>query len=346
MSRYATRDLEHVRGPMSSRLLIEVGRERGAAPERLLAGTGLSVEALRSDDSRVSGHQELRIAENLVRELEDTVGVGIEAGRRMTTGDLGIWAFALLSSQTYGKALHIGLRYMQLTPAFVRARRDDTDSETLVTLHDEHLPTAARDLLAERDLAATAGLLRTLSGRAPGLTLETRFSGLRVRKLKELYGDVEILSDQPAHRMRIPAHLIALPLPLADATTRAICERECERLLESQPHRTPLAAIVRSRLVRTPSDMPSFEDIAAELHMSSRSLRRRLADEGSTYRSLREEVATALAIELLSVVGLTVGEVADRLGYRDQTSFAHAFTRWTGTPPSTHRRGAPHSPLR
>jgi len=78
------------------------------------------------------------------------------------------------------------------------------------------------------------------------------------------------------------------------------------------------------------------------MHCSTRTLRRRLADEGTSYRVLREEVSAMLALELLQTVGLSVGQVASRLGYSDPVSFTHAFTRWTGTSPSALRGSGTH----
>jgi len=72
--------------------------------------------------------------------------------------------------------------------------------------------------------------------------------------------------------------------------------------------------------------------------MSTRTLRRQLAAEGTSYRELRNDVGKALAIELLEVVGLSVTEVARRLGYSDAAAFSHAFHRWTGRAASDFRR--------
>jgi AraC-like DNA-binding protein len=67
-------------------------------------------------------------------------------------------------------------------------------------------------------------------------------------------------------------------------------------------------------------------------------LRRHLDREGTSYRSLFDEVRDTLAVEMLGAAGLTVAEVATRLGYAEPASFTHAFTRWRGTPPSHYRR--------
>ncbi|SIM66750.1 transcriptional regulator [Mycobacteroides abscessus subsp. abscessus] len=73
--------------------------------------------------------------------------------------------------------------------------------------------------------------------------------------------------------------------------------------------------------------------VAASLHIGERTLHRRLAREGTSYRALLDEVRETLARELLRN-GLSVREVSDRLGYSEPAAFTHAYTRWRGMPPS------------
>ena len=91
---------------------------------------------------------------------------------------------------------------------------------------------------------------------------------------------------------------------------------------------------MRDRLLRTPGRIPDMEDIAAEMHMTSRTLRRHLTAEGATFRTLLEEVRSTLAEALMTSASLTHGEIAQRLGYADVTTFIEAFRRWKGMPPA------------
>ena len=68
--------------------------------------------------------------------------------------------------------------------------------------------------------------------------------------------------------------------------------------------------------------------------MSSRTLRRHLLAEGVSYRLLSDEVRMTLAEELLKVQGLTLEEIAIRVGYSEVSNFLHAFKRCKQQPPS------------
>src|SRR5207244_1884592 len=112
----------------------------------------------------------------------------------------------------------------------------------------------------------------------------------------------------------------------------------CRDLLEHRRRRHGTAASVRARLLRNPADVPSMQAVAHELHVDPRTLRRHLETEGTSFRALVTEVRETLAVELLSNTGLTVDEVATRLGYSETAGFTHAFKRWRGIPPSQCRR--------
>lgn len=67
-------------------------------------------------------------------------------------------------------------------------------------------------------------------------------------------------------------------------------------------------------------------------------LRRRLDDEGSSYRLLLDEVRQALAEELLATGAIRLEEIAERLGYGEVSNFIHAFRRWKGMTPRQYRQ--------
>ncbi|EPZ84742.1 DNA-binding helix-turn-helix protein [Burkholderia cenocepacia K56-2Valvano] len=72
--------------------------------------------------------------------------------------------------------------------------------------------------------------------------------------------------------------------------------------------------------------------------MTSRTLRRKLEAEGTSYSELLTSVRKALAIDYLSTTTLSTEDIALTLGFSDAVGFRHAFKRWTGTTPSDVRR--------
>ncbi len=87
-----------------------------------------------------------------------------------------------------------------------------------------------------------------------------------------------------------------------------------------------------------PSGEPRQDEVAARLNMSLRSLQRRLAEEGSSYREVLNQTRHQLALAHLASAELSVGEIAFLLGFSEVSAFTRAFRRWTGASPRAWRQ--------
>lgn len=300
-----------------------------------LKGTSLTEDDLDRADTVVTGAQELRIIRNLMALTENCPGVAAEAGARYQLASAGILGFALLSSPTLGDALSVALRFSQLSSTFHKFTEIIENDECVLALEDDDIPSDVRDFVLERDLTAIAGITPILFGG----TLPT---GVHVivrvgtdSPLHVLTERVPVEFNGARNALVIPAHQLGAPLPSADPHTAELCVRQCQELLDLRRARTGIAGAVRSQLLRDPARVPAMRAIASGMHIGERTLHRRLAREGTSYRALLDEVRETLAKELLTN-GFTVKEVSDRLGYSEPAAFTHAYTRWRGAPPSTH----------
>ena len=82
---------------------------------------------------------------------------------------------------------------------------------------------------------------------------------------------------------------------------------------------------------------PSIEDVARELRTSSRTLQRRLAEDGATFQQLMQEARRELARHYLEHSSLELNETAYLVGFEDAHSFFRAFNRWEGSSPGDWR---------
>ena len=81
----------------------------------------------------------------------------------------------------------------------------------------------------------------------------------------------------------------------------------------------------------------SFLQVAQELGMSSRTLRRRLAEAQTSFRQLIDELRRDTALKYLRETEMTVEDVSYALGFSDSANFRHAFRRWTSSTPQAFR---------
>jgi AraC-like DNA-binding protein len=100
------------------------------------------------------------------------------------------------------------------------------------------------------------------------------------------------------------------------------------------------SAAVRRLLLQSAGDFPNIREVAESLHVSERTLRRRLDGESNSFRAVTEEVKNTLAKEYLINTELTVSEIAHLLDYTETVNFRQAFVRWHGVTPSQYRRQA------
>jgi AraC-like DNA-binding protein len=327
------------RSPASALLLTRFGVEHGLPEAVCLRGTGLPREALADPHGEVTADQELRIVRNLLRALPGVAAPGLRAGARYHLTTHGIWGFALVSSSTLWEAITVGLRHLNLTFAFCHVRLEADDAGARLVLDGSRIPSDARRFLVERELATIVTLGRELCS-VPSEALTVRFAFPEPRDAG-VYQEVLGLRPEFAaaeNSVRLVRDLLDRPLPLADPHAAALAEEQCRELLRRWRDRAGLAGQVRDRLTARPQAMPGIDEVAAGLHLSTRTLRRRLTEEGTSFRALAEEVRRGLAEELLGRSGLTVAEIAHRLGYTASPAFTHAFTRWTGHSPRAYRR--------
>ncbi|WP_453822699.1 helix-turn-helix transcriptional regulator [Tepidimonas fonticaldi] len=95
---------------------------------------------------------------------------------------------------------------------------------------------------------------------------------------------------------------------------------------------------VRAELIsRLAAGEPSRADVASALHMSEKTLQRRLKGEETSYQEILDETRRELARQYLREGRMSVCEVTFRLGFSDQSSFTRAFKRWTGLAPGEFR---------
>jgi AraC-like DNA-binding protein len=149
--------------------------------------------------------------------------------------------------------------------------------------------------------------------------------------------------DRPFNAVVMPRRHLGAPVRSAEPVMAELCRRQCEKLLTHMRDRRGLAGRLREQLLRAPGDFPAIERIASQFGLSERTLRRRLQEEGTSYRTLIDEVRLELARTYLTSTQLPVTEIAALLGYDDPANFRRAFKRMQRQSPAGYRDGAARS---
>ncbi|MGV0742577.1 helix-turn-helix domain-containing protein [Mycolicibacterium sp. XJ870] len=343
-SQAATKWSPDLRRPVyTTRVLCEVASERGVAPPDILEGTGIDVRDLDDPDGVVAASDEIVAVRRLLAAVPDNVGLGIDVGSRFRLTHLGLFGFAVMSCATLRELFGISMRYFSLTMLNIGVNLFEGPDNCLLEFEVDHLPADVRGFFLERDVAGIVMTVRdfaltVLARYADQVRVEATLDSEVVTPLLDLLPDVNREFGRAHNRLHFPRSMLDEPLPQADPHTLKLCVAQCDLLMQRSESRQGITAVVRSKLFRDTGQFPALPEVAAELDMHPRTLRRQLADEGTSFRALVNEARSALAVDLLCQVGLTVDEVSRRLGYTETSTFCHAFKRWHGMPPSQYQR--------
>jgi AraC-like DNA-binding protein len=321
-----------VRGTGSVALLCALAAEHGMPAARSLSGTGIAEAALSDPAAEITAAQELQLIATLTAELPEPVALAAGARYRLTT--YGIWGFALLSSRTIRDSHEVAMRFLDLSYALTRISAQECDDELALFFDDLDLPEPVRLFALLRDTSAALQIWRETLGRdvvprRVALRMPVPADPAPYEAAFGLYPEF----GAPRSVVAFDADLLDQPLPHAAPLTASSCEAQCRDLLERRHSRSGMSGRVRDVLLRDPRGMPGQEQVAAALHLSVRTLRRHLDDEGTSFRAVLEQTREYLAEELLLTAGMSVEQVAERIGYSEASSFVHAFRRWKGLSP-------------
>ncbi|MGW4352892.1 AraC family transcriptional regulator [Nocardia sp. NPDC004582] len=329
---------------MGALLTTRLGEEHGLTTATLLRDSGITAAQLADPSGEVAAAEELAIIGNLVRELGNPPGLGLTAGARFRLTSYGMWGFAMISSPTLRSAIRVGFQFAELSFSLSETAHRDNGPDLELILEPLRIPPELRRFTIERDMAGIQTLHRDLLAVPTALTRVSFAFPAPPDDVLPHYDEIfgmrpEFDADQ--NILAFDAALADAPLPQANEQTAAIAMQHCRDLLDRRRARTGIAGQVRDQLLENLTDPPDAVAIANSLHMSERTLRHHLAQEGTSYRALLDEVRERLAEEMLVAQALPVAEIAQRLGYLEVSSFSQAFRRWKGMGPRAFKQLQP-----
>lgn len=145
--------------------------------------------------------------------------------------------------------------------------------------------------------------------------------------------------DQPYTCVAFPASVMGIALPHSDPSMRSLLDRQAQAMLLALPDSDNFDRAMQQAMVRLmPEAKATLVHLAAELHISVRTLQRRLAERHLTWRELLDRTREQLARHYLSDESLTLAEIALLLGFSEHSAFSRAYRQWTGTTPARARK--------
>ncbi len=324
--------------PFLLQTVMRVAERYGVDSERLCHGLGFSAADLVDPGLRVSYRQASQLIRRALQQIP-VPALGLEVGRSNVLGTLGLVGYAMSLSATLGEAIMLALHYQVLTGGIVHTDFGMEGEEAWLTA-EFRFPEPEIQVFAVEELFAS-GMVYMHSLAGPGfrpLRIECIYPAPAHAEAYAAAFAVPVLFGCLQNRFVVDSRWLAHALP----THEPLALRQTLKMLDQEAlAATPpddLALSVERAIVRVLAKGAHIEDIAADLNMSGRTLRRRLAEQGLSFDVLLDNVRRTRVLSLLANPRMLFEQIASEVGYSDVRSFRRAFRRWTGVSPSEFRR--------
>lgn len=331
---------------MIGALIVQAVSARGVEPRALAQKARFDLDRASDPDARIPLEVETLLWEEASAACSDAA-FGLHAAETVRPGAFDVLDYAVRTAPTLRASLDRAARYNRLLHDAAVFTVRDVGEVTRVE-HGLALAGATQSRHAAEFTLATFVVIGAQMLGAPVRARAVEFrhaapDGSVVGEHERIFSTTPRFSAA-VNAIELDRELVQQPLPSADPALWRVIERHAEALLAARPD--PAESVqqrVRKHLASALGASEGDATLAAmaeRLHMSERSLQRRLAEEGASFDALLEDLRRELALRYLGDPKIAIAEVAYLLGYSEPSAFHRAFKRWTGKTPSELRRAA------
>ena len=315
--------------------------EMGKDPIGILSKVGVTHKEARDPAIRLEARTQIKLLELAAEEVQDE-WLGFHLARSFDLRKIGLVYYVIASSDQLSNALRNAERYSQINNEGIRLRFSMQNGTAAIALDYVNVDRDAERHHIEFWLVTLVRICRQVTnGRLAPSRLKTKhFRNGTPPEFKAFFG-VDIEFGANADEICFPRHVAALSVVGRDEHLNELLRRYAEEALARKP-REPLTVRSTAEDILTellPHGKAMVPEVARRLGMSSRTLSRKLAEEGTSFADVIDQLRAALAKRYLHDETLPVSEIAWLLGYREVSSLTHAFKRWTGMTPRRFRSG-------
>ena len=260
--------------------------------------------------------------------------------RRIQLSDFGLAGYAVASSQNLQEAIDRSIRFQQLTTERFNIRQQQEGKRLVLSpiLAQDHLH--ERIDIGEEFISGYWRMLELLLGNSVNLaqiSLDLDFAKPCYWPKGNANFPCRLAFKLNRCAVSFPAEWLTLPLQTSAQEVAELCERQCEKVLQSNQSDSITARVQRA-LIYGLKASASLEEVAEWLHTPARTLRARIYRESTSFRKIALEVRMRLAHQYLTSTSMQVQEIAYLLGYSQTSALNTAFNKFYNLNPSEIRK--------
>lgn len=306
--------------------------------EKLVTDTGVDVDTLQHSDGFIDWPGASQLISN-ARQLSDRPDIALQTGLRALPAMHGPMGMAAMASPTLRDAMQLFARFINTrTQVFTTVFEEQQDT---ITLRQEFAYPLDDNVqfLVESVMASAFACHVVLRGKSiDGGEVHFNYPAPDYAECyAQTFPGTRLVFDAAYTAIKLPARYGDETLPSHDRDLLWIAIEQCEARQEALRNRGTVSDQVLA-LLHQHHGKASLDTVADQLHMSPRTLIRKLKQENTRFQQLRDQTLSRRAAQLLGLPHYTVAAVAEDLGYTDVASFRRAFQRWFGTTPGSFRR--------
>lgn len=309
--------------------------------EAILRQAGISPTLLCEKRSRVTTEQFRRLIQLLWAATNDELmGLGPAPVPR---GTFRLLSFGLLGSEDVQTALARCEQFCRALPGIPPMRISTADGLTMLSMDLSGVGQPI-EVLVDTVLSTAHRFLGWAIGRrVPLVRVEVPYQNTHGPELPDDYDLIfgaPVVFGAPAPALVVGNEILTAPLVRTDAELEQYIRNSPGDIMARRDYATSLTDRVRRMVKPGPNEqLPSMDGIAARLAMSPQTVRRKLREEDTSLREIREEILRDVAIASLTNGDETIAALSERLGFSEPSAFTRAFRRWTGSSPGSYRPG-------
>ncbi len=325
----------------SAQIVEHLMRRFGLDPAVVFARHGIDRTLLSEPSARVPADALDAVYLDLVQTIPDPA-FGLQAAECWHPSHLGALGHAWLASSTLRRGTERLHRYWQLLGQRTAITLRDEPEGLAVVLRNPRSDPSVAAATTDIDFSIFVGMCRMNAGRD--------FVPARVRLIRpepreqsryEAFFGCPLVFGAPERAIVIPRAVVDAPLATSNRQLIGVLEKMLAEDLARLDRSDVVARCKAMLLQRLASGEVTATQVARDLAMSRRTLHRKLADAGTTWQQLVDATRRDLALRLIEDPRLQIGEITFELGFSQQSAFARAFRRWSGTSPTQYRESRP-----